>query len=106
MHAQQPMHFAYSMNTMPSGRLCVAFVGHTWAQTGTSQWLQSTGTKTRLQCGNVPISFSSTVVNSTPFGVLCSDLHATTHALQPTHRFRSTTIPYLAMAISPLPCRP
>ena len=32
-----------------------------------------------------------------PFGVLCSTLHATTHALQPTHFRKSITIPYLLM---------
>ena len=51
MQYLQPMHLSFSTMTMPSSRFCVAPVGQTSMQDGSSHCMQSTGSAWRTVLG-------------------------------------------------------
>jgi hypothetical protein len=93
---------------MPSGVLNIAlfgFTGQALMQGASVQWLHSTGITKCVTFGNVPSvrmmkSAQLWLWPSPRLRVLFSVLQANAQAPQPTHRFRSMTIPSLVMMCS------
>ena len=56
MHALQPMQIDLSKSTIPSGRRCIAAVGHAATHGASSHWLQRVTWNALRTCGNVPTS--------------------------------------------------
>src|ERR1039458_8427724 len=89
------MHLSASIDTMPSGLLTLAPVGHTSTQGASLHWLHRTGkvlTSTTLPSSvSLAINFTHVTLN----GRKCSTLQAATQPWQRIHFTRSITIPHL-----------
>ena len=56
MQALQPMQTDLSKSTIPSGRWCIAAVGHAKTHGGSAHWLQRVTWNARRACGKRPTS--------------------------------------------------
>src|SRR6056297_4206325 len=90
------------MLTTPSSILYVALTGHTCTHGGFSHCIHGRGRFVRVTFGNSPCSSSTTTLYETPGGVRFSALQATVQESQPTHFWRSMTIPQRGSSPSPL----
>src|SRR6056297_2920770 len=81
------------MFTTPLSILYVALTGQTCTQGGFSHCMQGRGRFVRWTFGNSPCSSSMTTLYETPGGVRFSALQATEQESQPTHFWRSMTMP-------------